>query len=191
MSSIRRILASRANGALSRGPSTPQGKRLSSQNARTHGLLARDLLLDSESHHTFARLLRAHLDRFQPADQVEYGLIEEMVAAHWRMRRAWALETRMLQNQAAGLPVGPDSHPLDHIAEAFTALAATPSLALIHRYETRLHLVYQRALHNLLLLRIAAGPDGSGPGSAPLAPLPAPPSPGADPAVPNEPNPNF
>ena len=37
MSSLRRILASRANGARSRGPTTAAGKKASSQNAIRHG----------------------------------------------------------------------------------------------------------------------------------------------------------
>ena len=44
------------------------------------------------------------------------------------------------------------------IAAALTSLAASPALALMHRYETSLHLVYQRSLHNLLLLRALAVP---------------------------------
>jgi hypothetical protein len=38
------------------------------------------------------------------------------------------------------------------IAAAFSELAATPELNLLHRYETRLHRIYQRALYNLALL---------------------------------------
>jgi len=38
---------------------------------------------------------------------------------------------------------------------AFQSLATTASLPLLHRYETRLHMLRQRALHNLLLLRSA------------------------------------
>jgi len=48
----------------------------------------------------------------------------------------------------------------------------SPTLGLMHRYETRLHLMYQRALHNLVLLRAAS---------------PSPPAP--NPGVPNEPSP--
>ena len=33
----------------------------------------------------------------------------------------------------------------------------------MHRYETRLHLMYQRALHNLLLLRTAVIPNEPSP----------------------------
>ncbi len=34
-----------------------------------------------------------------------------------------------------------------------THLADGPKLNLLHRYETRLHVMYQRSLHNLLVLR--------------------------------------
>jgi hypothetical protein len=102
------------------------------------------------------------MERFQPADGVEFSMIEEMVASCWRMRRAWAIETRMMDDQIAAQPVRKDSDELGHIATAFSQLAVSPSLALIHRYETRLHVMYQRALHNLLLLRTAEVPNEIG-----------------------------
>ena len=42
---------------------------------------------------------------------------------------------------------------LSRMAAAFSELAATPQLGLLHRYETRLHVMYQRAFHNLVLMR--------------------------------------
>lgn len=42
---------------------------------------------------------------------------------------------------------------LSRLAGAFAELASTPQLGLLHRYETRLHVMYQRAFHNLLLMR--------------------------------------
>jgi hypothetical protein len=159
-SSLRRILAQRANAALSKGPSTPEGKRRSSQNAIRHGLLARCVVIEKESLESFEALLTQHLDRLQPADGVEFGMVEEMVSSYWRMRRAWAIETRMFEDAANAQS---ESDPVGSIAAAFTTLAASPALALMHRYETRLHLVYQRSLHNLLLLRALAGPNEPNP----------------------------
>ena len=53
---------------------------------------------------------------YQPAGPVEFGFIEEMVGAAWRMRSAWAIETRMLDTNApdpSGVP------PVDRMQEAF------------------------------------------------------------------------
>jgi hypothetical protein len=47
----------------------------------------------------------------------------------------------------------PDQDELARLTSAFTAVAAQPPLELIHRYETRLHRIFQRALANLILMR--------------------------------------
>jgi hypothetical protein len=83
-----------------------------------------------------------------------------MVASHWRLRRALAIETRMLENEAAAQK---SADSLDRLAGAFDNLAAKPSLALMHRYQTRLHLNYQRTLYNMLLLRAATVPNEPSP----------------------------
>jgi hypothetical protein len=160
MSSLRRTLASRANGARSRGPKTPQGKERSAQNARRHGLLARCIVLQSESSDAFQAIMTQYIQRFQPADDVEMALVEEMAAAFWRQRRCWAIETRLFDN-AIETDLSPDS--IGRIAGAFSTLAATPALGLMHRYETRLHNMYQRALRSLLLLREERAPNEPNP----------------------------
>ncbi len=184
--SLRRILSSRANGALSRGPQTSDGKRRSSQNAIRHGLLSECVVLPGESVDSFAELLAQHIERFDPVDGVEFGMIEEMASAYWRLRRSWAIENTLMAEALADQPPGDD---VARITAAFRRQAASPELALLHRYETRLHLMYQRALHNILLLRVAGIPnepnpisEQSGLPAAPLClepapdPLPPPPS---------------
>jgi hypothetical protein len=163
LSSLRRILASRANGRSARGPVTPAGKRRSSQNAVTHGLLSRHIVLENESPEAFEALLTQHLDRLQPADGLEYGMVEEMVVAHWRMRRLWATETRMLQNATPSTADSPSPDPIDRMAQAFSDISTSPSIALMQRYEARMHMGYQRALHNLLLLRALELPNEPSP----------------------------
>ena len=152
MSSTRRIDASRANGARSRGPVTESGKQISSQNACRHGLLARCVVVEGESHEGFEETLTEHLERFQPADGVELGIVEEMVAAWWRMRRAWAIESRLLTDC---VDTQPPCDPTGRLTAAFNSLADSPALALLHRYEIRLHRMYQRGLRNLQLLQRA------------------------------------
>src|ERR1035437_6008009 len=170
MPSLRRIRASRANGALSRGPSTPQGKHRPARNPIRHGLLAHCVVLQDECPETFAALLADHIARLQPADGLELGMVEHMAASDWRLRRAWAIETPLLDKQIAAQP---SAATLDRMADAFSGLADGPAIALIHRYEGRLHLMYQRSLHNLLFLRFAAAQTAALPNHA----LPNEPSP--------------
>ena len=75
MRSERQILASRANGARSRGPVTAEGKRRSSRNAVSHGLLAEVVVLPGESQDAFCRLLTDYLKRFEPANEFELGFM--------------------------------------------------------------------------------------------------------------------
>jgi hypothetical protein len=156
MSSLRRIKSSKSNGACSKGPSTPAGKRNSSLNAIRHGLCAKCIVVEGESRENFLILLQQHVDRFRPADEVEFGMIEEMCAAYWRQRRAWSLETGMFNKQMA---LQPDAGMMDQMVVAFDTLAASHSLSLLHRYETRLHLMYQRALRTLIMLRTIDQPN--------------------------------
>ena len=166
MSSLRRITASRANAARSTGPITPEGKERSAANATRHGLLAKCVVLENESAPCFDNLVAEHTARFAPADGVEFGMIEEMAAAYWRMRRAWAIENRLMEKALRHQPPGDEAA---RIADAFAELAASPELNLLHRYETRLHRIYQRALYNLALLGEAELPNEPSPISGHLA----------------------
>ena len=151
MISQKRILAARTNGALSRGPKTPEGKARS-RNAVRSRRLTDGVVLGQESREAFQELFNFHVDCFSPLDDVEMGMVEEMASAYWRLRRNWAIENYLLESAAAAQPAGPE---LPRIAAAFSELSAGPQLANLRRYETRLHVMYQRALHNLLMLRQA------------------------------------
>jgi len=150
MSSIRRIISSQSNGALSNGPLTEDGKRRSSQNALRHGLLSKSVVLQNESPDAFTELFDQYIKSFNPEIPVELDMIEEMTSAYWRMRRLWAIETKMMDEQISQQS-SPDQ--LTRISESFGALADTNKFNVLNRYEARLHRIYQRALRNLLLLR--------------------------------------
>ena len=101
MSSDRKIAANRANGALSRGPKTPEGKARSARNSLKHGLLARAILLEGESPARFRDLLDLLNAALRPSTPMEHLLVGKMAAAHWRQIRIWNLEKCGDRSQAA------------------------------------------------------------------------------------------
>jgi hypothetical protein len=151
MISQKRILAARANGAISRGPKTPEGKARS-RNAVRSRRLTDCTVLGNESREAFQDLFNFHVDSFSPLDDVEMGMIEEMASAYWRIRRNWAIENYLLESAATAQPEGAE---LPRIAAAYGELSAGPQFAHLRRDETRLHVMYQRALYNLLIMRTA------------------------------------
>jgi hypothetical protein len=145
-----RLHANRINAAKSTGPKTPEGKARSAQNATRHGLLAQQILIGQESPGDLQSLIDTFTEHFAPINAFERHLVEDLAASCWRMRRSWSIEKEMLE-----AAMSRQSAPTQaaRTAGAFGELARHPKLALLHRYETRLHLMYQRALNNLLRLR--------------------------------------
>ena len=92
MSTRKRKISSRANGAKSRGPKTAEGKRISSQNALRHGLLSRTFLLNGEADPYFQQLIGNLTAEMQPANERERGYVEMAAIARWRQMRLWSIE---------------------------------------------------------------------------------------------------
>jgi hypothetical protein len=92
MDDERRREINRENAKKSTGPRTPAGKARSSMNAVRHGVLAKRLILPGENALDFAGLRQGMREHFRPRDEVEEGLVERMVGATWRQRRAEAVE---------------------------------------------------------------------------------------------------
>ncbi len=152
MSSQRRIDSSRANGAKSRGPVTPEGKRKSSRNAIRHGFLAEAVVLDSERTPAFYDLLNDLIREHNAQTETQLNLIETMTMARWRIARLWAIEREVLQTE-----MEKPEHESDDVAanltKAFRALAERDGiLGLLNRYEARLDRQYSRALNLLIKL---------------------------------------
>ena len=147
--------SARANGSKSKGPKTDEGKARSSKNAVTHGLTANFTVLDHESQDDFQILLDAHVDRFQPADDVELELVHAMAITRWRIRRVAELETELLENKVA-LCQRDIEGEFDTIGDAGRAAYAFEKLAddgkamaLLIRYETSLARLYERTSKQL------------------------------------------
>src|SRR4051794_2843630 len=91
-SSARRLRANRNNARRSSGPGTAAGKRRSSQNATSHGVFCRDLVLPGESRQEFDAFRNAFLLRLSPQDVLELLIVDRIVAASWKLRRLQAAE---------------------------------------------------------------------------------------------------
>jgi hypothetical protein len=185
MNSERRIQASCANGALSRGPITVQGKLNSSRNSTRHGVLAQTIVLDSESKTRFEELLVSYTAEFQPRTPAETGLVETMAVARWRHMRGCHIQRAGFDLEMARQESPEDSPPV-LAAAAFRNLSDTSrSLDLLLRYETAFERQFTRALNTLLKLQ--ARPNrGEGP-TLPPEGVAATWDPKDDPVLPNEP----
>jgi len=58
-------------------------------------MTAKAVLLTSEDPEAFHKLAGAYYVKFQPADDVECDLVDEMVIAKWRQRRDWSNEAAL------------------------------------------------------------------------------------------------
>jgi hypothetical protein len=158
-SSSRKIASARANGAKSRGPGTALAKQTSALNALTHGLTASTVVLFNEPADQYQAQLTDYLDHFRPQTKPENDLVHQLAAAHWRVARYAAVESGLLeqrmQDQQDRLADDLEGMPEYHrVALAFDSLSSgNRSLALLNRYQARLHLEYQRILKALLQMQ--------------------------------------
>jgi hypothetical protein len=149
------IAASRANGSLSRGPKTDEGRRKIAFNALRHGLTAKTVVLSNESQEAFQEMFDCLIARYEPYDELEFGFVEEIAACRWRLRRVWGMETAMFDHE---MDVQADhiEKTYERIDEQTRKALAMARLAddskgpsLIARYETRYQRAYNSALKNL------------------------------------------
>jgi len=101
-----RPLATRRNGARSRGPKSAAGKARAARDAPKHGLCARTLLLDDEDGAALAALEHATRAELAPECAFQAELVTRIIAAAWRARRADRLEAALFGRHLAGAGVG-------------------------------------------------------------------------------------
>ena len=157
MSSQRKINTARTNGARSHGLKTQEGLEKSAMNAVTYGLYTASVVIQGEAREKYQEILDAYIRQFQPDGPAESDLIEEMVAAKWRQRRLWAIETDLLEDemivQAKKLDADGETYDqLIPLSFAYRELS-TSLLSFLTRHESRLERVYSRALKTLLDLQ--------------------------------------
>jgi hypothetical protein len=132
-----RLAANRENAQKSTGPTTDEGKAVSSQNRVTHGLArhnGRFALLPTESPDEYADLLNGYLQEHQPTTPTESDLVHTMAESRWLSHRAQNLQPSCF-NPDTGAIVDPKS------------------LALYVRYENTYLRAYNAAFKQLQSLR--------------------------------------
>jgi len=71
----------------------------SSRNAVTHGIHTSVVALRNENDAEYRRIEAEHLALWQPVGPLERLLVDQIVAAEWRLRRTWVTETAAIDLQ--------------------------------------------------------------------------------------------
>jgi hypothetical protein len=139
-------IANAANAQLSTGPRTEEGKRQSSQNARTHSLTAQHPVIPDEDRAAFHQL-RAQLHaETKPQGALQQIIFEELVHSAWNLRRVRAMEAEL--NASAPDALLADAPPTNDGPAA--------KLDRLARHHTRLERAFFRSLRELKALQTDA-----------------------------------
>ena len=159
-SSARRIAASRANGAKSKGPVTPLGQAKSRLNSTKHGCLASLLTFTPEDRAAFKIYQEQYIHRFQPRDQVEYDLVEQIAYCNYQMRHAWTMQAAVLHLQmrrhkeTVEMEFGPDITDAERMAAAYIESGKeSNAIANFQRYQRSLSNQAAQATKQLMAMQ--------------------------------------
>src|SRR5437660_595261 len=136
--SPERLAANAANAQHSTGPRTPEGQARSSQNARTHGLTARDLVIAPDEREEFEELRSDYQTAVQPQDAIQQSEFELLVGAAWNLRRIRRMEVRACSDTT------------------LTADQLEKELDRLVRYKTCIERTFHRSLKELKALQTNA-----------------------------------
>jgi hypothetical protein len=152
VSSFRRIISSRANGALSHGPKTAAGKRRSSQNARRHGCRSRTFLApEGDLRPAFDQLQICLISSHEPRTPQEHFYVRQMVEAQWRLRCLYEMQGRMHRAFFASHPPGSfGDDPVFGPADAYGEILSLPGYRTLLNHELAQRSIYHRAFNKLL-----------------------------------------
>jgi hypothetical protein len=182
MVSKKQIEANRKNSKKSTGPRPPEGRLASSLNAVRHGLTAVQLVVSVEEEAEFQEILQDFQAELKPTGTLEQALFDQVVAAHWRMRRLREIKTGYFE-----LRLTEHADPLE---DDFPDLQGAAKLALtvqhdstgyyvlvnLSRYEARIERSFYRALRELQRLQAARASQPISPSAANADPPAAPPN---------------
>ena len=123
--------ANRRNAQQSTGPRTEEGKARSSQNGRTHGLTAAQLIVPEEERGALQELEDALRQELRPQGCLEQLYFVQIVHAQWQLHKCRTIEAQ----------------------KDLAASSDEPALNRIDRYSRRHQAVLNRALDDLRKLQ--------------------------------------
>lgn len=123
------------------GPKTPEGKAISSQNARRHGLTARRSVIDTEELEALEALTAEYMAEWQPVGPTERDLVHELASCVYRSRRISHMESAFVN-----LEIDLTAESVEKIDGWDAPLASTLAyhhgakhIDFLGRHEARLH----------------------------------------------------
>jgi hypothetical protein len=167
--SPRRQESSRANGAKSRGPVTPEGKARSSRNA----CLANSITITEEDEAAFEELRDQYEIDFAPRNQAQSDIVTQIAWSTLRLQLAWAEEASLIQLQMHWACKGwTGLTPHDRRALAVkSSVEGSNALSVVQRYIRSLSTQVERSIKLLLLMQKQPPPAAPNP-EVPAAPEP-------------------
>ena len=137
MSTAAQITANQANAQLSTGPRSLEGRARVSQNAISHGLTAKHLVIREDEREEFAVFQNSLAEDLRPQGALETVTYHELLHAAWTLARLRRIEAEI----CCGSPM--DLHDPD------TARV----LDRLGRYQARAQRAYYRAMQELRVLQ--------------------------------------
>lgn len=130
----QRAAISRANGAKSKGPKTPEGKAITSKNALKHGLAsirkARHIILEGvEKELDYQRFAVMMTEAYKPEDAAQEVIVQRIISLNWRLARVNREESLIIWEENDRRLTGAEPHYLIHNEKRMDQLL---------RYEERL-----------------------------------------------------
>jgi hypothetical protein len=128
---------------LSTGPTTPEGKARSSQNARKHGLTSAQFVIAAEDREEFEEFQAELQVEICPQGPLQQILFDQLVAAAWNLHRIRIMEAEITAQAAS-------------YADILNNPDLTAKLDRLARHNTRIERSFHRALGELKALQTDA-----------------------------------
>ncbi len=128
--SAAQIAASKRNGAKSRGPTTPEGRKISRFNRLQHGLRAEQAVLPGEDPAEFQAIRDAYYDEWDPETLTRAMLVERLAINSWRLFRATRADIAYRAVTADGSAYAADADRRRRVDRALEWLLEEPTAAL-------------------------------------------------------------